>query len=87
MSQEKYDYAVLSKQDFMKAKENKSKPKSDASVVFSVDAFNVELAKYGDDGFRVITKLYNGDGDWLLVLSKPIYVPNPINTRGDRLRS
>lgn len=78
MSQEKYDYVVLSKQDFMEEKEKKNES------FFSVDKFNNELGKYGDDGFRVITRLYNGEGDWLLILSKPIYVPNP--TGGRRIR-
>lgn len=89
MSQEKYDYVILSKQDFMKkTEEGDSASKTKTRVPeFSVDAFNTELSKRGDDGFRVITKLYNGDGDWLLILSKPIYVPNPVGDRGSRIRS
>lgn len=73
MSQEKYDYVVLSKQDFME----KDKAKNESR--FSVDKFNTELAKYGDDGFRVITKLYNENGDWLLILSKQMYVPSAVS--------
>lgn len=91
MSQEKYDYVVLSKQDFMLPKceeESKTKAKVEPPV-FSVDSFNTQLGKYGDDGFRVITKLYSGDGEWLLILSKPIYVPrspSEMDNRGNRIR-
>lgn len=56
---ETYDYVVLCKEDCLHGE------------VFDVERMNSLLTSYGNDGYRVIEKLYNSSHDWVLILSRP----------------
>ena len=66
---EQYDYVVMAKKDFIT-----DLPQIDEMSLlgFDVDKFNEELSRFGNKGYRVITKLYNAPDDWVLILSRPL---------------
>lgn len=86
---EQYEYAVLAKEDFMVYPKTDmvhvddpgtGKEKFVGGVTppsfFDTAKFENSLIRCGQDGFRVITKLYNAPDDWVLVLSRPLaYLP------------
>ena len=64
---ERYNYIVITKEECFEGV-------SDGDITtgrFSADKLNSLLTQYGDDGYRVITKLYNSPHDWVLILSRP----------------
>jgi len=76
---EQYDYVVMAKKDFM----IDTPQVNDVSLIqFNVDNFNKELSRFGKEGYRVITKLYNAPEDWVLILSRPLVPVAPTRRTG-----
>ena len=64
---ERYDYVTITKQECFDEKLGDY-------FVFSKEKLDGLLAMHGREGFRIITKLYNSDGDWVLLLSRPLVI-------------
>jgi len=91
---EQYDYVVMAKKDFMDGGHTDiihKEPGDETSGLvggktysdmFNVDNFNKELSRFGKEGYRVITKLYNAPEDWVLILSRPLVPVAPTRRTG-----
>lgn len=65
---ETYNYVVIMKEDCMEGEHTQENP---THPVFSKDKLNALLTQYGEEGYRVITRIYNSPHEWVLVLSRP----------------
>lgn len=66
---ERYNYIVITKEECMSG--DRQTVLDEEELHFDADKLNRLLSQYGDDGYRVITKLYNSPHDWVLILSRP----------------
>ena len=63
-----YNYVVITKEDCMTQPDTENTGQLPSG--FNKDILSSMLTQYGQEGYRVITTLYNSPHDWVLVLSR-----------------
>lgn len=65
---EKFEYQVLAEEDFNLI----DSMSTSVPAMTPAKRLQAALANYGQQGFRFISSLYSANGNWIIILSRPV---------------